>query len=81
MLGQYVNELPFALVAPLAAKHAGDLAQFADAAAGGVGGGELGGGRRDGLRGAHDDVSSGGANLAEGDAALRVAYCVRIKGQ
>ncbi|CAJ1973211.1 unnamed protein product [Sphenostylis stenocarpa] len=40
------------IVTPLATQHAGDLAQRADASDGGVGDGELGGRRRDGLGGA-----------------------------
>jgi len=61
VLGQDINELPLALVTPLATQNAGDLAQRADAGGGGVGGGELGGRRRDGLGRAYDNVSRGTA--------------------
>jgi len=59
VLGQDVDELTLALITPLATQHAGDLAQRADARGGGVGGGELGGRRRDGLSGAYDKVPRG----------------------
>ena len=78
VLGQDINELPLALVTPLATQNAGDLAQRADAGGGGVGGGELGGRRRDGLGRAYDNVSRGTA-AAEWKGTVRIAYRVRIK--